>query len=213
MKLGPNHKNGIKRINVGCGPHHIREDWWNVDIRKFEGIDEALDVIQPWAFQDLEYVYGEHFLEHLKLDDALTFLKNSGESLKVGGVLRLTTPNLKWVVLTHSPVGIEPSKVIRQTLVMNRGFYGWGHQFLYTREFLERILSEMGFQDVAFFPYGQSDDPNLRDLEKHGEVWHYGDESSIIVVEARKGRNRIEVPPSLLNYLREEFVIYVESGH
>ena len=33
-----------------------------------------MDVTKPWPFNGLEYVYGEHFLEHLSLEGAIAFL-------------------------------------------------------------------------------------------------------------------------------------------
>lgn len=46
----PEHKLGIKRVQVGCGPHNILSDWWNVDIRQFDGIDQEMDVTMPWIW-------------------------------------------------------------------------------------------------------------------------------------------------------------------
>ena len=74
LRLSPQNHNGIKKVQVGCGPHNIMADWWNVDIRPFPGIDQVMDVTKPWPFNGLEYVYGEHFLEHLSLEGAIAFL-------------------------------------------------------------------------------------------------------------------------------------------
>ena len=43
-RLGPDDPNGIKKVHVGCGPKNIFPDWWNVDIRSFQGIDTVMDV-------------------------------------------------------------------------------------------------------------------------------------------------------------------------
>ncbi|MEI2418966.1 hypothetical protein V6O07_01730 [Arthrospira platensis SPKY2] len=74
VRLGPEHEQGIKKLQVGCGPKNILSDWWNVDVRPFPGIDLAMDVTQSWNLNNLEYVYGEHFLEHLTLEGAIAFL-------------------------------------------------------------------------------------------------------------------------------------------
>ena len=50
----------LRRLNVGCGPHHALEHWWNVDIQAFDGVDQVMDVTQPWSFSDLELIYAEH---------------------------------------------------------------------------------------------------------------------------------------------------------
>jgi predicted SAM-dependent methyltransferase len=73
---------GIKRVHVGCGPHAILPDWWNVDVRKFRGIDDVIDAAEPWPYTDLDFVFAEHFIEHLTLDRGLTLLIiHAGNSL------------------------------------------------------------------------------------------------------------------------------------
>ena len=213
-RLGPKNENGIKRVQVGCGPHNIMEDWWNVDIRKFRGIDEVMDATKPWPYKDLEYVFGEHFLEHLALDDAVKFLTHAGNSLRDGGAVRLSTPNLEMVLHTHYEFGeVELTKRLSDTLKTNRAFHGWGHQFLYSKEMLGYILNELNFEEVVFFSYGESNDPELKDLERHGGPQEYDGHPSVIIAEARRGRERITPSPELLPLLEKEFLRYVASGH
>lgn len=213
-RLGPKNENGIQRVQVGCGPHNIMEDWWNVDIRKFRGIDEVMDATKPWPYKDLEYVFGEHFLEHLALDDAVAFLTHAGNSLRDGGAIRLSTPNLEMVLHTHYAFGeVELTRRLSDTLKTNRAFHGWGHQFLYSKEMLEYILNELNFEEVDFFSYGESNDPELEDLERHGGPLAYDGYPSVIVAEARRGREAIAPSPELLPLLEKEFLRYVASGH
>ena len=54
-----------------------------------------MDVTKPWPFNGLEYVYGEHFLEHLSLEGAIAFLNNVWKSLKPGGVILLSTRSVE----------------------------------------------------------------------------------------------------------------------
>ena len=76
--------------------------WWNVDIQSYPGIDQVMDVSRPWPWKDaLEYVYGEHFLEHLTISQAVNFLVEAGNALQVDGKIRLSTPSLEWVIKTH----------------------------------------------------------------------------------------------------------------
>lgn len=85
-KLSPAHPSGIKKLQVGCGPNNIFPNWWNVDIRMFPGIDEVMDVTKQWPYENcLDYIYGEHFLEHLTIDSAFGFLTSSNQALKKGG--------------------------------------------------------------------------------------------------------------------------------
>src|SRR5262245_24244666 len=96
-RLGPRDPGGTRRLHVGCGPRNLMAEWWNVDILTFPGVDEVADVTVPWPWHNLEYVFGEHFLEHLALDDAVKFLTEAAWNLRPGGRIRLSTPGLEWV--------------------------------------------------------------------------------------------------------------------
>ncbi|NEP88195.1 MAG: hypothetical protein F6K18_15910 [Okeania sp. SIO2C2] len=211
----PNHPNGIKKVQVGCGPHNIMADWWNVDIRPFPGIDQVMDVTKPWPFNGLEYVYGEHFLEHLSLEGAIAFLNNVWKSLKPGGVIRLSTPSLEWVLSTHFNLSeTNPQKRIDSTFSMNRAFHGWGHQFLYSKDFLQSLLNNLGWQKVIFCEYGKSEHSSLKSIERHGKYRVDNGYPNIWIVEGTRGEGRSE--SSILSYqklLDKSYVSYVRSGH
>ena len=134
---GPNFPSGIKRVHVGCGPHAILPDWWNVDVRKFRGIDDVIDAAEPWPYTDLDFVFAEHFIEHLTLDRGLTLLIiHAGNSLRPGSVIRLSTPNIEWVMHTHFQTGqVELEKRLLDTLRTNRAFHGWGHHSCIRKRF------------------------------------------------------------------------------
>ena len=183
-RLGPGAPGGINRLHVGCGPHNLMVDWWNVDIRGFAGIDQVADVTQPWPWHDLDYVYGEHFLEHLPLDDAIRFLGQAAAGLRPDGRLRLSTPGLEWIWRTNfSPSGPN-AEMVAMTYRVNRSFYGWGHRFLYSRPMLEHVLLDSGFTDLTFHRFGESPDPDLRGLEQHGGFDVVDSWPSVWIVEA-----------------------------
>lgn len=214
-RKGPNDFNGIKKLQVGCGPQNIMSDWWNVDIRSFPGIDAVMDVTKPWPFDGLEYVYGEHFLEHLSLEGAIAFLNNAWKSLKPSGVIRLSTPSLEWVLSTHFNLSeTNPQKRIDSTFSMNRAFHGWGHQFLYSKDFLSSLLDNLGWQKVVFCEYGKSDRSVLRGIERHGSYRVDNGYPNVWIVEGTRGDGRSE--SSILSYqklLDKSYVSYVRSGH
>lgn len=213
-RLGPKEKNGIKRIHVGCGPKNIFPDWWNVDIRSFKGVDTMMDVTKEWPFQDIQFVYGEHFLEHLPLDGAVNFLISSGNSLKQGGIIRLTTPNIEWVVRNQYPTNNSSYEAkIEGTFTINRAFHGWGHQFLYSQEFLQNLLEELGYENIKFFEYGISNTPDLSYLERHGKFRKKDNIANLIIVEATRGSKEISLPNSLQNELNKNFLVYYKGGH
>src|SRR4051812_49493573 len=88
------------RLHIGSGNVRL-PGWTNVDAQRLPGVDVVADVTRGLDFAAAEAVFSEHFLEHLAIDDALRFLLEAHRVLMDGGWVRLTTPNLDWVWLTH----------------------------------------------------------------------------------------------------------------
>lgn len=203
----------LKKLHLGCGPKSIMKEWWNVDIRSFPGIDEEMDVTKEWKYIDcFEYIYGEHFIEHLNIQDAYQFLCYANKSLIADGKIRLSTPSLEWVVKTHFTFTDSDETSCNQTLKTNRAFHGWGHRFLYSKAFLELILRASGFCDITFFEYSQSKDPELTNIESHGGYSCSYGFPSVWIVEAKKGLTA-KPDNKFLDLVYKEFVSHVNAGH
>jgi predicted SAM-dependent methyltransferase len=173
------------RLHIGSGPVTI-PGWTNVDVVAFPGVDMVLDVRQRWPVADVEFVFAEHFLEHLTLADGIAFLRSCRRALRANGVLRLSTPNLDWVWLTHykRPADMTDDEKLIGCLEMNRAFHGWGHQFLYNLRTLELALRDAGFAEIVSRTYGESTNPELRNLERHERHDDLPGAPSVIIVEA-----------------------------
>ena len=212
-RLGPNDPGGIRRVHVGCGANNIYPDWWNVDIRSFRGVDEVLDAAAPWPWSGLDAVYGEHFIEHLPLDAALRFVQEAASNLRPGGVLRLSTPSLEWVWATHLSLMSDATdeRRIVETYAANRAFHGWGHQFLYSRPLLDRLLTGVGFEPITWHAYGESDDPLLRGLERHGKYSVDSGWPSVWIVQGVRGANATALPQAVLEEAEREFLRHTRT--
>lgn len=209
-KLFPS-KKATNKINVGCGPS-AREGWINVDIQSFSSVDVVMDVTKEWQFSDISYVYAEHFLEHLKLEKGVEFIYNAGQSLVDGGWLRLSTPNVEWVLKTHyKPNEIDSDdKAISSVAAINRAFHGWGHEFLYSPQILEIILSQMNFSNIRFCEYGHSELDVFQDIEEHGKYSVVDGSPSVIIMEAQKG-GTVNRPLKVMGSLTELFVKHANA--
>lgn len=174
-----------KRLHVGCGAV-ILPGWINVDLERRRGVDRTVDVRRSFPFTGLTHIFAEHFLEHLIEEEGARFLNNCRRALRTGGGLRVSTPNLDWVMATHySREEKDPEKRVEQCRITNRAFHGWGHRFLYNDTTLERALTAAGFAAVSFHAYGESGDPELTGLEKHER---YSDDTvlpHVLIAEAR----------------------------
>ncbi len=171
----------VEKLHIGSGPL-VRPGWTNVDIEPLPGVEFVLDVREGLPFDDVAYVYAEHFIEHLTHDEGLRFLRECRAAMRPEGVLRLSTPNLDWVWLTQYR---RPSDdPLRDCFAINKSFRGWGHRFLYNRETLTAALHDAGFAEVRVCTYGQSADPILRDLERHPTSVDSEDLPHVVIVEA-----------------------------
>lgn len=203
------------KVQVGCGPHNLLEGWWNVDIRDFEGIDKVMDVAKPWPWENsIQYVYGEHFIEHLSFEQAISFLTYAGKALVIGGKIRLSTPSLEWVLKSHFDFEETDLNIrLKNSFGVNRAFHGWGHQFLYSKDMLQSILEGVGFTEITWCKYGESSDTNLINLEQHGvPSFRYGF-PSVWVVEASKMIGEMERNKDFLELAECDFLRYVRNGH
>lgn len=120
-----------------------------------------LDIGEPLPLTTacVEWVYAEHLIEHVPLPVALRWLTEVRRVLAPGGVLRLTTPDLRRYVegyldggrffATHRKrlraAGVGPPMPERPAFMFNQLFYLYGHRWIYDLEELRYVLSEAGF--------------------------------------------------------------------
>ncbi|HEY5609667.1 MAG TPA: hypothetical protein VIL97_00560 [Thermoanaerobaculia bacterium] len=173
------------KLHIGSGSSAI-PGWINIDRDAYPGVNRVLDVRDAFPFEDVQYIFAEHFVEHLKLDEALTFFGKCREALRDDGVLRISTPNLDWIWLTHyrSPERMSHDDATVACLEINRAFHGWGHRFLYNRETITRALRAAGFGTIENAAYGMSRHEQLRGLERHERGADTEDHSHVLIVEA-----------------------------
>ena len=171
------------KLHLGSGPQ-ILPGWVNVDNQPYPGVDRVLDVTKGLPFKDADYVFAEHFIEHIPYPDAMNLLRECRRVLRDAGVLRLSTPDLDWVWKTHYDLGLAEPDQVRACFEINRAFRGWGHQFLYNERTLRATLLDCGFTNVVRVEYGQSAHEPLQGLERHEKSADWGELSSILIVEA-----------------------------
>jgi predicted SAM-dependent methyltransferase len=85
------------RLNIGCAEVKY-PGWMNIDI--LPDADVVVDVTRglPWADKSVPYIYNERFVEHLSVEEARAFLAECRRVLLPGGVLRIATPHLEFLL-------------------------------------------------------------------------------------------------------------------
>ncbi len=169
---------GHKRLHLACG-NNVLDDWANIDIESNGAvIGWDLTVRLPVRSGTIEFIYCEHFIEHITLEQAMLLLAECHRVLRPNGILRLSTPCLKKLVDMYlsgetsecSDVGWNPATPCQ---MLNEGLRLWGHQFLYDADELKRIILEAGYREVTQVAWHESMTAALRKLECrpfHGEI-------------------------------------------
>ena len=106
------------KLNLGCG-RNVKSGWVNVDTEERENkLDLICDLAKEFPFKDnsCEYVYNEHFIEHLDWLAGRKFLKNCYRCLKPGGVLRLAFPDFKKVFKAYLENDVNFFKLVGDRL-------------------------------------------------------------------------------------------------
>lgn len=194
------------RLHIGSGMERL-PGWVNIDLQTFLEVDIALDVTRGFPYSNAKRVFAEHFLEHLHIEDALQFLIAVHQALDADGWLRLSTPNLDWVwTNVYDPQNTDPDQQLNSGIHANRSFYGWQHRFLWNRELLEKALFVTGFKDLRWCRYGESELPDLRNIERHEVYGDHPDLPHVLIVEARRGDARPEELGRFKKLLQTEFL-------
>jgi len=164
------------KLNIGCGKVKY-PGWLNIDIQP--GADLVLDVRQGLPFEDnsVDFIYSEHFWEHLTLNEAETVLQEFFRCLKTGGVVRIATPDLDYLIQKYlsdwkNQAWLrlpEYSFISSRGLMFNISFYSWDHKYVYNEEDLRNQLSKAGFKQISRCELGFSAHPELCNLETREE--------------------------------------------
>jgi glycosyltransferase involved in cell wall biosynthesis/predicted SAM-dependent methyltransferase len=149
------------RLNLGCGTN-ILPGWENLDLEPSPGA-RFWDATQgiPIQSESVRLIFCEHFIEHLDLASVLRFLAECHRVLVSGGVLRISTPDLRYLMDQYRRQNTSEWADlgwVAQTPcdLMNEGMRLWGHQYVFDEPKLRDCILKTGFRAVASVPWRQS---------------------------------------------------------
>ncbi len=174
------------KLHVGCG--NVRfEGWINVDMTGKQ-VDVRRDLRKGLPYRDgsAALIYSEHFIEHLTCEEGLTVLREFHRLLKSGGIVRIATPDLDYLIGKYvsddwrAQYWIQNlrSEIQTRAEMLNICFHEWGHKYLYNAEELDRRLREVGFGRISRQAWNESQHPDLMNRETR--------EDSKLILEAVK---------------------------
>ena len=172
------HVSGATRVHLGCGPN-LLPGWANLDMDGPKGVTR-FDLNRPLPFpaSSVDFVFSEHFVEHVRLEQADSLLRECARILRPGGVVRISTPDLRRLVDEYvagtihewDDMGWSPETPCD---LLNEGMRMWGHTYVFDEPRLSRALAEAGFGSVTRVVRHDSEYDALRGLEtrpEHGDL-------------------------------------------
>jgi SAM-dependent methyltransferase len=177
-------ENDLRGLNCGCGKNPAA-GWLNVDVRPFAGpggarsaggrvalLDGALYFLQqdvrdmlPIDDASFDWIYSSHLIEHLRQEKVIEVLRQLRRLLKPGGLLRLSTPDLRRYIEGY----VDPERSFfeehrrrlatipvfadgvpdRPGWMVNQVFYNWGHRWIYDFGEVRYVAAQAGFDPGA----------------------------------------------------------------
>jgi predicted SAM-dependent methyltransferase len=175
----------VRKLQIGAGGYEL-SGWLNTDIEPSAG-EAFLDATKPFPLPDgsLSYIFSEHVIEHLSYEQGLNMLAECYRTLKPGGKVRITTPNLQAYVQLFTASKTDAMKsyiqerlafgdaegrswlrtISPEAMILNMEMRSYGHRFIYDPATLEDSLRRAKFTSVTQFRPGESDDPQLSNIE------------------------------------------------
>jgi predicted SAM-dependent methyltransferase len=154
-------------INYGCGGNLI-DHWLNVDLFEHEAQNyKRINLIEKHPFEGNAFQFGfcEDVLEHLNQAQSIFFLSEIHRTLKNKGVLRLSFPGLEGVLQRH----YTPASEVVARVGEVEAYAFWDHIHFYSRDEISLVAKTIGFNEIRFVEYGQSEYAELkgRDTRSH----------------------------------------------
>ena len=164
-----------RKLQLGCGRNWL-EGWLNSDYfpRTSDILQLDVTVALPFENDTFDNIFSEHVIEHISYPEGAYMLEECFRVLKPGGVLRVGTPDLAFLVnlyredeaASQSRTQIEQefleyflaneikdretnAPVDFDTYLINKFVRAWGHEFIYDEKSLRHMMKTLGFVDIT----------------------------------------------------------------
>jgi predicted SAM-dependent methyltransferase len=175
-----------RKLHIGCG-YHTLDTWLNSDYFPESAAVIHLDATKPFPFDDgvFDYVFSQHMIEHIPFPAGMQMLAECHRVLKENGRIRLSTPDLSFVVDLHrhdkTDLQQQYIKWATDTFIKGAPYYGdafvinnfvrdWDHAFIYDENTLRYALEQAGFTKITRCSLNESEHAALRALENESRM-------------------------------------------
>jgi len=169
------------KLEIGSGANP-KPGWLSTDLNPVRPEVVSLDATKEFGMPSdaFDYIYSEHMIEHIDYSLGVDMLRECFRVMKPGGVIRIVTPSLGFLLRVISPDrGYLEEKYIKYSVetsckfadrptnafFVNNFMRAWGHTFIYDRETLALALEEAGFRGATLCGFNESAHLELSNLE------------------------------------------------
>jgi predicted SAM-dependent methyltransferase len=161
---------GPRKLNLGCGD--VRPDGWlNADfatarwvIQRRQWPQWSFDATRRWPCPDdyFDAIHCEHVLEHFPYADGIAMLEQCLRTLRPGGVLRLSVPDVAKFVdaYVRQQAGEMPAEGFRSlgpgAMAISQLTQCDGHLSVWDASTMKQALLEIGFAIANECSFGES---------------------------------------------------------
>jgi SAM-dependent methyltransferase len=122
----------------------------------------------PLPNNSVDFIFTSHFLEHLYLSDAKNLLNECFRVLKIGGVIRISVPDLAYAVSMYG-AGKKKEMLEQYFFVEDDDSYYARHKYMYDFEILKDKLEAAKFQNIYRQTYQVGLTPDINILDNRPE--------------------------------------------
>lgn len=180
-------------FHLGCGDRHL-SGWLNVDLWNSDINLDIANGILPFANEQFEAIVSQHVIEHLTIEDELIpLLKECHRTMKVGGEIWLSTPDMEKVAKSYIAHKNEDMVADRQKRLPHWNLGGLPaqhfmndmfHQALEHRNLFDLGLLTWTLNQAGFYQVERADEQAL--LARFPEFPPRNDDYQSIYVKATK---------------------------
>ena len=151
------------KLHIGCGKRDFGKGWIHIDSQKLPHITHHNIAKLPFKDATVSVIYASHLVAYFEPKELIQILKEWNRVLKIGGTLRISTPDWDIIRKFDSPL-LGP-------IYGKMGEPAIYHKTIYTRSSLIDVLLAAGFHKFRIYDHTQTEHAHIDD---HSAAYYNG---------------------------------------
>jgi len=171
----------MTKINMGCGWRNFGEGWVHIDAGDYEHLDYNNISKLEFTENSVDLIYASHLIAYFNREQVVPLLKEWIRVLKVGGTLRIATPDFGKMTLLYQNSGADLGLFLGPLFgKMNMGEDTIYHKTVYDFTSLKTLLEDVGLSDVDLYRW-QDTEHHMYDDHSQAYIPHMDKENGTLI--------------------------------